>query len=114
MAVYKQACIHCGVLLERDARFCPQCASNSPFGYQCPTCLRDVKKGERVCSRCGRPLYIPCPHCEQQSFVQSHCEHCGQTMMVPCSNKRCGVMQFFENKKCTACGKTIKAKIMKG
>jgi hypothetical protein len=28
--------------------------------------------------------------------------------MVRCENVRCGQMQFFQNSKCTACGKKIK------
>jgi hypothetical protein len=28
---------------------------------------------------------------------------------VRCANSRCGEMQFFQNVKCTACGKKIKA-----
>jgi hypothetical protein len=30
---------------------------------------------------------------------------------VGCTNKRCSAPQFFENKRCTACGKKIKAKL---
>jgi hypothetical protein len=28
--------------------------------------------------------------------------------MVRCDNKRCGEPQFFENSKCTVCGKALK------
>jgi len=28
--------------------------------------------------------------------------------MIRCENKRCGELQFFENTKCTMCGKVIK------
>ncbi|MDU9375917.1 hypothetical protein McpSp1_04960 [Methanocorpusculaceae archaeon Sp1] len=108
MASYKQPCIHCGTLVDRDVRFCPSCGSQSPFGYQCPSCLLPITKGQARCSGCGRPLYVICPHCGEQTFVQDTCEHCGGSMMVPCENKRCGVLQFFENTKCTACGKKIK------
>jgi len=111
MATYKQPCIHCGALVERDARFCPGCASNSPFGYQCPTCMREIQKGaQRVCAGCGRQLYIACPICRQLTFVQERCEACGASLMIRCKNPRCGVMQFYENEKCTACGKKIKPK----
>ncbi|NLM77499.1 MAG: hypothetical protein GX173_05345 [Ruminococcaceae bacterium] len=110
MAFYKQPCIHCGTLVERDARFCPACGSSSPFGYLCPSCLRPIEKNQMLCSGCGRPLYVPCPHCAQQTFVDERCGHCGQSLMILCENKRCGVLQFFENSKCTACGKKIKHK----
>ncbi|MDR1796661.1 MAG: zinc ribbon domain-containing protein [Clostridiales Family XIII bacterium] len=112
MATYKQPCIHCGALVERDARFCPSCGSGSPFGYLCPACLRSVQKGsEAVCAGCGRPLYTTCPICGGRTFVaQERCEACGAYLMIRCPNKRCGVAQFFENGKCTACGKTIKPK----
>ena len=114
MAFYKQPCIHCGGLLDRDARFCPACGSGSPFGYACPSCLREVQKGQSICAGCGRPLYISCPHCEARSFVQAQCEACGKPLMVRCANVRCGQLQLFQNKKCTACGKKIKTEIQKG
>ena len=112
-ASYKQPCMHCGSLVDRDARFCPSCGSRSPFAYLCPACLRVVDKGQNVCAGCGRPLHITCPHCGGQTFVTDVCEKCGKTLLVPCENKRCGEMQFFENIHCTACGKKIKAKLIK-
>lgn len=108
MAFYKQPCIHCGRFIEKDARFCPYCQSGSPFGYLCPSCLNPIEKGQRVCSSCGRSLYINCPKCGKQTFVQERCEACGTSLMILCQNPRCGVMQFFENTKCNACGKKIK------
>ncbi len=108
MASYKQPCFCCGAYIERDARFCPACQSGSPFGYLCPACLRPVEKGQPICSGCGRPLYTACPACGKQTFVQEKCEHCGAALMVSCQNPRCGARQFFENAKCTTCGKKIK------
>lgn len=108
MASYKQPCVHCGNFIDRDARICPFCGSMSPFGYLCPACLRPVQKGQPACSGCGRPLYILCPHCGRQTFVQERCERCGQSLMVRCQNNRCQALQFFQNTKCTACGKKIK------
>ncbi len=108
MAFYKQPCIHCGQLLDSDARLCAKCGSHSPFGYACPSCLRVIEKGDAVCSGCGRPLYVPCPYCGEQTFVQETCEKCGKSLMVRCENVRCGQMHFFQNSKCTACGKKIK------
>jgi len=103
--------MHCGTLVDRDARFCPTCGSRSPFAYLCPSCLREVKKGqEMLCAGCGRSLYITCPICGRRTFVQERCESCGANLMIRCPNKRCGVEQFFENTKCTACGKPIKDK----
>lgn len=108
MASYKQSCIHCGNLIERDSRFCMYCSSRSPFGYLCPTCLRPVQKNQPLCSGCGRPLSVICPHCGTKTFAGEQCESCGQSLLVQCLNRRCGEMQFFENEKCTACGKLIK------
>lgn len=82
-----------------------------PFGYLCPSCLRPVEKGQPLCAGCGRPLYVACPFCGKPTFVQERCEQCGQGLLVRCGNKRCGAAQFFENTRCTACGKKIKAKI---
>ena len=110
MATYKQPCMHCGSLVDRDARFCPTCGSSTPFGYHCPNCLRSVEKGQKVCSGCGRLLYITCPYCKEQTFVQDVCERCEKNLTVKCDNKLCGSMQFFMNEKCTVCGKKIKIK----
>ncbi|HHU50054.1 MAG: double zinc ribbon domain-containing protein [Caldicoprobacterales bacterium] len=109
MASYKQPCIHCNTFINRDARYCPTCQSGSPFGYSCPTCLASIEKGQPVCSQCGRALYVTCINCGKPTFVQEKCEHCGVGLMVRCANPRCGAEQFFENTKCTACGKKIKS-----
>ncbi len=111
MASYKQPCIHCGALLERDSGFCPSCGSHSPFGFACPSCLKPIVKGQALCSGCGRPLYVACPSCGGQTFVGESCEKCGKSLMVICKNRRCGHPQFFENNICTVCGKKLKGGI---
>ncbi len=108
MATYKQPCIHCGEFVERDSRLCPKCGSRSPFGYHCPTCLREIKKDQPACSGCGRSLTVTCPTCGQSTFADERCEKCSAGLMIHCTNSRCGELQFFENKKCTVCGKKIK------
>ena len=108
MASYKQPCIHCGAYIERDSSLCTVCGSMQPFGYHCPACGRQIQKLQPVCGGCGRPLYVPCPTCGQRTFVQERCEHCAAGLMVYCRNPRCGALQFFENRKCTACGKKMK------
>ena len=110
MAGYKQPCVHCGAFIERDSRLCPKCASRSPFVYLCPACLRIVQKDDAVCSVCGRPLRVNCPVCSGLTFVGERCDVCEASLMIPCQNPRCGQPQFFENTKCTACGKKIKKK----
>jgi len=109
MATYKVPCIHCGGMVERDARNCPLCGSRSPFGYHCPSCLKLIERSHAVCSGCGRPLATMCPYCGGLTFVGSErCDNCGQTLMIRCENNRCSELQFFENLKCTVCGKPIK------
>ena len=108
MASYKQPCIHCGEFIERDARVCHKCYSRSPFGYHCPSCHREIERGQPVCSGCSRSLFVTCPTCGQQTFADERCERCGAGLMIRCTNQRCGELQFFENEKCTACGKKIK------
>ena len=108
MASYKQPCLQCGSFIERESKLCPQCGSQSPFRYQCPTCYREISKGQVVCSGCGRSLVVICPTCSQQTFVFNKCEKCGASLTTPCTNKRCGKPQFFENTICTECGKKIK------
>ncbi len=110
MASYKQNCMICGELIDRDVRYCPNCTTPNPFGYHCPTCLSPITKNQKVCSGCGRPLYVYCIYCNKPTFVQDRCESCGVSLMFTCKNKRCGVKQFFQNTKCTACGKKIKFK----
>lgn len=108
MAFYKEPCIHCGTLLPRDSHFCSKCGSRNPFIFSCPACLHEIRQGDAVCLGCGRHLYIFCPKCLEKTFVQDICERCGESLLVQCPNKRCGSMQFFENSKCTACGKKLK------
>ncbi|MDD3243850.1 MAG: zinc ribbon domain-containing protein [Eubacteriales bacterium] len=107
MAEYKQPCRHCGALLARDSRFCPKCCSGAPFADLCPACLRQVSREDRLCAGCGRPLRVSCPHCGGQTFVGERCDACGGTLLKACPNPRCGQMQFFENTRCTACGKKM-------
>jgi RNA polymerase subunit RPABC4/transcription elongation factor Spt4 len=107
MASYKQPCIECGAFIERNARFCPVCGSTSPFVLSCPTCLREVSRSDKICGGCGRPLTVTCPKCGAQTFVGGKCGSCGASLLIPCQNKRCGSLQFFENEKCTACGKKL-------
>lgn len=80
----------------------------APFGYLCPACLRPIEKGQARCQGCGRVLYTVCPKCGSQTFVQEYCERCGAPLMRLCPNSRCGALQFFENEKCTVCGKKTK------
>ena len=109
MATYKQPCIHCGEMVERDSRLCPRCASRDPFGFHCPTCLKVIERGYALCPGCGRSLVAICPFCGAQTFAGSEkCDACGKLVMIRCENNRCGELQFFENTKCTACGKAIK------
>ena len=110
MATYKQPCIHCGEFIERDSRLCSRCGSRSPFGYSCPSCLKTVERNQALCSGCGKPLNITCPYCGQTTFVSEKCGVCGKSLMIACENKRCGQLQHFENKLCTACGKSIDQK----
>ena len=111
MASYKQPCMHCGAFIDSDAWLCISCGSMSPFGYLCPSCNKPIQKGQFLCSGCGRELYTICPTCGGRTFVQERCEVCGAGLMVYCSNKRCEALQFFENTKCTVCGKKIKNKL---
>lgn len=107
MGSYKQPCIHCGTLTDRGAPLCAGCGSRSPFGYRCPSCLAAVERTQRLCASCGHSLRVICPHCGGETFADERCERCGASLMKRCPNRRCGEPQFFENDKCTACGKRI-------
>jgi len=109
MATYKQPCIQCGELIDRNSHVCPKCTSRNPFGYHCPNCLKSIERGQVVCFGCSRNLYTICPFCNGQTFIGSErCDSCGRILMIQCENKRCGSLQFFENEKCTVCGKQIR------
>ena len=109
MATYKQPCVHCGEFIEGDSRFCAKCGSRTPFGFQCPYCLKEIERGNAVCSGCGKPLVVACPLCGGATFVGSErCDTCGRFLMIKCENKRCGEAQYFTRTSCSACGKTIK------
>ena len=111
MATYKQPCIRCGEMIERDGHYCPKCGSRSPFGYHCPTCLKPIVRGDAICSGCDRALTVKCPFCSGSLFAgDEKCGSCGKSILIKCENKRCGELQFFENTKCTVCGKKIKKK----
>ncbi|MDR0335299.1 MAG: hypothetical protein LBH69_05395 [Methanomassiliicoccaceae archaeon] len=118
MATYKQPCNQCGELIDRDSRVCPKCATKNPYGFSCPKCLRTIARGDLACAGCGKTLTVACPLCNGQTFVgSSRCDACGRSLMVMCENKKCGVPQYFDNTKCTACGKAVKdggKKLMKG
>lgn len=108
MASYKHSCIHCGAMIASAARFCPKCGSISPFALRCPSCLKEVSKGDLLCAGCGRPLVIPCPQCGKDTFLLEKCEVCAASLMVKCPNQRCEEMVFFQNTHCRACGQKIK------
>jgi len=110
MATYKKPCIQCGQMIEGDSRVCVFCESRNPFGYRCPSCLKEIQKGQAVCGGCGRRLKVICPSCGVETFAGERCDKCGASLMIKCSNPRCGEPQFFENINCTACGKPIKKK----
>jgi predicted RNA-binding Zn-ribbon protein involved in translation (DUF1610 family) len=107
VASYKKACIHCGRLVDPDARVCPGCGSRSPLAWRCPTCLKEVMPQDVVCNGCGRSLIVACPHCHQQTRTNERCDKCGQSLLIQCQNKRCGDLQFFDQTRCNACGKKL-------
>ena len=108
MASYKQACIHCGGLIDADSRFCIKCGKRNPFSLRCPFCLREVAKDDMICGGCGKSLVICCPKCgKDTSAYYDECQMCGTSLLVPCTNSRCGEMEFFKNTHCRACGKKI-------
>ncbi len=110
MAGYNKQCIGCGELIGYDNRFCPICGRVSPFYDACPSCMAQIKREWQRCPSCGRSLYIACPFCAQKTYVSDKCDNCHAPLTVQCENKLCRSQQFFENQKCTECGKKIKHK----
>ena len=110
MATYKRPCIHCGRLVDPDARICPGCGSRSPLAWRCPACRKEIQPADAVCGGCGRSLRVVCPACKQNTFAGERCERCGAGLLIQCANSRCGEMQFFDLPRCNACGKKLKSK----
>jgi RNA polymerase subunit RPABC4/transcription elongation factor Spt4 len=109
MATYMQPCIHCGHLVDSGENHCPNCTSSHPFTLVCPQCRQSVTATQAVCPDCGRGLYIACPHCGGRTFAQEFCQLCNRPLTVTCPNKACRDRQFYQNTRCTACGRPIKA-----
>ncbi len=107
MAGYDKPCIGCGSFIGYDSMFCPICGRQSPFYDACPNCACEIKRGYLRCPSCGMGLSVECPHCGNLTFVAEKCDECGKSLMIQCQNSRCNAPQFFQNKKCTACGKKI-------
>ena len=110
MAGYDKPCIGCGTFIGYDSQFCPICGRQSPFYDACPSCNIEIRREWQRCPSCGRNLYTVCPHCGQRTYVVEKCDMCHQSLMIKCENKLCQGLQFFENTKCTLCGKKIKHK----
>ncbi len=108
MAGYDMPCIGCGNFIAYDSKFCPICGWMSPFCDACPSCAAEIKRGWMRCPSCGRELNITCPHCKATTFVGESCDACHGSLMIRCENKNCLAPQFYQNIKCTACGKKIK------
>lgn len=108
MAGYDKPCIGCGQFIGYDSKVCPICGRLSPFYDACPSCASEIKREWLRCPSCGRELSVACPSCGQQTFVADKCDACRQSLMIQCENKLCLAPQFFQNIKCTGCGKKIK------
>ncbi len=75
MASYKQTCIHCGNLIDRDSRFVHSVPAKALL-VTFAQLAASYRKGTTTLFRCGRKLYILCPHCGQQTFAGDQCERC--------------------------------------
>jgi len=100
-------CTYCGEETKADWLACPSCGSHNHFGYSCPTCAEKIDEKQKKCDKCGRSLFVTCPHCGEKTFVYDVCEKCGEPLMVKCARPRCSVIQIFENKRCTICSWAI-------
>lgn len=97
-------CSKCGHAYARKAKFCPECGdSYNP----CVFCGADLKKGETVCSVCGKSAPNPCPKCghpianEKTKF----CPECGESLTKKCA--KCGVSYQGNPKFCPECGSKL-------
>ena len=49
-------CLQCGVELEDDIKFCPECGFDLSLELFCPICKTPFKANQKKCNKCLTPL----------------------------------------------------------
>lgn len=72
---------------------------------KCPMCRQPVGITDRICSQCGALLYIVCPSCSRETFIQSNCRYCRSSLYGVCLNENCKKTQLISpGGRCRFCG----------
>ena len=80
-----EMCSHCGSLVEKGQKRCPDCSHPMVTGnaseIQCPHCEEFVGKENKYCPNCGKPLSsddaVSPPQCMP---IGKKCPRCGEVM----------------------------------
>ncbi|SHH57711.1 SPFH domain-containing protein [Clostridium grantii] len=77
----KIACPHCAAIVDKKAKFCPECGKTMEEPKdKCIKCSADIKKGAKFCAECGAPQVLEkeCPNCSYKLSLDSKfCPECG-------------------------------------
>ena len=77
----KDKCPHCGAVVKKGAKFCPECGKEMTDEKKiCPVCGASVKKGAKFCPECGAGLgNKKCPECGKEVPAGTKfCPECGK------------------------------------
>ncbi len=86
MAPVFQRCPDCGITLDTNARFCPNCGHQILVLRQCPTCGKNISPKAKFCPACGgkvdaKPQPKTCPECGAKNRPEaSFCNICGSRL----------------------------------
>lgn len=117
-----QVCPKCGMMLDKNSRFCSHCGYNiesknkSTTEIKCALCGAPLTENSKFCMKCGKK-YKPCPTCKADLLddalvcpvcgtpVPKKCPVCGN--LVPANGKFCPECGHSMVKKCPKCGTTL-------
>ena len=75
----KENCPHCGASVKKGNKFCPECGK--PMGNVCPKCGASVDKNAKFCPECGASLKPKCPKCGSEVAPGAKfCPECGEKL----------------------------------
>ena len=79
-------CPDCGGVVDKDAKFCPNCGHQLMVFDQCVNCGKNLSPNARFCPRCGhpadeKPASKKCPNCGTENLPgASFCNQCGERL----------------------------------
>jgi RNA polymerase subunit RPABC4/transcription elongation factor Spt4 len=82
-----KTCPKCGLSVEDNDMFCPECGITLSIEKTCPKCKATISKDDIFCPECGIKVVkeqqnIKCPNCGVESnHTNKFCEECGHKLM---------------------------------